>query len=86
MLPVVGRRAVTAAGQAVLGALLLFTGTAHLTFARAEFRAQVPQFVPLDADTTVLAVHGKHRGPGSRTSRSRSCCGNERVGRGAVAA
>lgn len=49
------RRAVGAAGQMTLGALLLFTGTAHLTFARTEFRAQVPPWVPLDDDVVVLA-------------------------------
>lgn len=41
--------------QGALGALLLFTGTGHLTFARTEFRAQVPPWVPLDADLVVLA-------------------------------
>lgn len=40
--------------QVVLGAALLFTGTGHLTFARREFRAQVPPWVPLDVDTVVL--------------------------------
>lgn len=39
----------------ILGLFLLFAGTAHLTFAREEFVAQVPDFVPLDTDTTVLA-------------------------------
>lgn len=38
-----------------LGAFLIFAGTSHLTFARDEFVAQVPDFVPLDTDTTVLA-------------------------------
>ena len=49
------RRAVGTTGQLVLGALLLFTGTAHLTFARAEFRAQVPSWVPIDDDVVVVA-------------------------------
>lgn len=40
--------------QGLLGAALLFTGTGHLTFARREFRAQVPPWVPLDVDTMVL--------------------------------
>lgn len=39
----------------ILGLFLIFAGTAHLTFAREEFVAQVPDFVPLDTDTTVLA-------------------------------
>lgn len=34
--------------------MLVFAGTSHLTWARQEFRAQVPALVPLDADTTVL--------------------------------
>lgn len=41
--------------RVLLGAGLVFAGTGHLTFAREEFQAQVPEFVPLDADTTVLA-------------------------------
>lgn len=40
--------------QALLGAALVLTGTGHLTFARREFRAQVPPWVPLDVDTVVL--------------------------------
>lgn len=43
-----------ALAQVLLGAALLFTGTGHLTFARREFRAQVPPWVPLDVDTVVL--------------------------------
>ncbi len=38
-----------------LGAFLLFAGTAHLTLAREEFRAQVPSWLPLDADLVVVA-------------------------------
>ncbi|WP_258070643.1 hypothetical protein [Pseudoclavibacter sp. AY1F1] len=41
--------------RVVLGAFLLFAGTAHVTFARAEFQAQVPTWLPLDADFVVLA-------------------------------
>lgn len=37
-----------------LGAALVFAGVSHLTFARKDFRAQVPEFVPLDVDTTVV--------------------------------
>ncbi|MDX2012993.1 MAG: hypothetical protein SFW67_22555 [Myxococcaceae bacterium] len=37
-----------------LGLNLLFAGTAHLTFARAEFLAQVPTWVPLDGDLVVV--------------------------------
>jgi glutathione peroxidase len=39
----------------VLGLALLFAGTAHLSFQRTEFLAQVPRWVPLDADFVVLA-------------------------------
>jgi uncharacterized membrane protein len=44
-----------AAGQVALGLFLLLAGTAHLTVARAEFQAQVPSWVPLDADFVVIA-------------------------------
>ncbi|WP_423299934.1 DoxX family protein [Glutamicibacter nicotianae] len=37
-----------------LGSFLGFAGVSHLTFAREEFRAQVPDFVPLDPDLTVI--------------------------------
>ena len=39
----------------LLGAALLFAGTSHLTFARATFQAQVPTWLPLDADFVVIA-------------------------------
>lgn len=39
----------------LLGLALIFAGTGHLTFARTEFQAQVPSWVPLDADFVVLA-------------------------------
>lgn len=37
-----------------LGAMMTFAGTSHLTFAREEFHAQVPSWVPLDEDFVVL--------------------------------
>ena len=37
-----------------LGASLIVAGIGHLTFARRAFRAQVPEWVPVDVDTTVL--------------------------------
>lgn len=37
-----------------LGVNLLFAGISHLTFARTEFLAQVPQWVPLDGDLVVV--------------------------------
>lgn len=39
----------------LLGAVLLYAGVFHLTFARTTFRAQVPPWLPLDADFVVLA-------------------------------
>lgn len=44
-----------AVGRVALGAFLVFTGVAHLTFAREEFHAQVPPWLPIDPDVTVLA-------------------------------
>ena len=41
--------------RGVLGTFMIVAGTGHLTFARQEFQAQVPDFVPLDKDTVVLA-------------------------------
>lgn len=38
----------------LLGAGLIFAGISHLTFARKEFQAQVPDFVPLKKDDTVI--------------------------------
>lgn len=43
-----------AVGRLVLGAALVFAGTSHLTWARQEFQAQVPPWVPLDPDLVVL--------------------------------
>ena len=40
--------------QVVLGGFLLIAGTAHLTFARREFRAQVPPWFPGDPDLVVV--------------------------------
>ena len=39
----------------LLAVALIFAGIGHLSFARAEFQAQVPPWVPLDADFVVLA-------------------------------
>ncbi len=41
--------------RALLGAALLLAGLGHLTWARTEFQAQVPSWVPLDADLVVVA-------------------------------
>ena len=42
------------AARLALGAMLIFAGTSHLTFARRAFKAQVPPWVPLKPDTVVL--------------------------------
>ena len=42
-------------GRIFLGSSLVFAGVSHLTFARREFQAQVPESLPLDPDVTVLA-------------------------------
>lgn len=39
----------------LLGSALIFAGIGHLTFSRQEFQAQVPVWLPLDADFVVLA-------------------------------
>lgn len=38
-----------------LGLALVLAGTSHLSFARETFRAQVPTWLPLDADFVVIA-------------------------------
>ncbi|MDO5701373.1 MAG: hypothetical protein Q4P36_07925 [Bowdeniella nasicola] len=37
-----------------LGAFVAFAGLAHLSFAREEFRAQVPHWFPVDADLVIV--------------------------------
>ena len=50
---------VRSVARVALGAILIFAGTSHLTFARKPFRAQVPKTVvevgPLSTDQVVLA-------------------------------
>lgn len=41
-------------GRISLGALMVFAGVSHLSFAREEFRAQVPPWVPVSTDAIVL--------------------------------
>ena len=40
--------------RTLLGAALVLAGGGHLTWARTEFQAQVPGWVPLDADLVVV--------------------------------
>ena len=62
------------AARILLGSFLITTGIGHLSFQRKEFRAQVPDFVPLKKDDTVmysgcveialgaaLVIGGKHK-------------------------
>ncbi|HEY0240355.1 MAG TPA: hypothetical protein VGC37_17105 [Friedmanniella sp.] len=50
---------VRSTARVLLGSALMFAGTSHLSFARREFRAQVPKTVvkvgPLSTDQVVLA-------------------------------
>jgi uncharacterized membrane protein len=41
-------------GRVALAAALVFAGVSHLFWARREFRAQVPSWVPMDADAVVI--------------------------------
>ena len=38
----------------LLGIFFIFAGIGHLTFMRAEFLAQVPNFIPLEPDMVVI--------------------------------
>jgi uncharacterized membrane protein len=42
-------------GRWALGGMLIVAGTSHLTWNRKAFLAQVPTWMPIDADTVVLA-------------------------------
>jgi uncharacterized membrane protein len=42
------------AARGLLGAILVFAGISHLTFARQDFKAQVPDWFPVDEDPVVL--------------------------------
>ncbi|MET0475752.1 MAG: hypothetical protein ABW001_14065 [Mycobacterium sp.] len=39
----------------LLGAALVFAGVSHLTFARTTFYAQIPSWLPLNADFVVIS-------------------------------
>jgi uncharacterized membrane protein len=42
------------AARKLLGSALIFAGVSHLTFARRPFQAQVPDWVTLEKDQTVV--------------------------------
>jgi uncharacterized membrane protein len=46
--------AIKTAARIALGGALIFAGIGHLTFAQKAFRAQVPDWVPLKKDDTVV--------------------------------
>ena len=46
---------VRTSARILLGTALAFAGSSHLGAAREEFRAQVPNWLPLDTDFVVLA-------------------------------
>ena len=46
---------VRAAAREFLAFALMFAGAGHLSFAREEFQAQVPPWLPMDPDFVVLA-------------------------------
>ncbi|MFS0730075.1 hypothetical protein ABC270_08360 [Curtobacterium sp. 1P10AnD] len=51
--------------RVLLGLFLVFAGVSHLTFAREDFRAQVPESLPLDTDAVVLGSGVAEVGLGS---------------------
>lgn len=48
------RSVVRTLGRLALGGFLATAGVSHLTFAREDFQAQVPPWVPVDADAVVV--------------------------------
>ncbi|MBX7448917.1 hypothetical protein GR927_13030 [Mycolicibacterium sp. 3033] len=45
-------------GRLALAAAMILAGFSHLFWAREEFQAQVPKWVPMDADGVVMASGG----------------------------
>ena len=45
-------------GRLLLGAMLVNAGISHLTYARDDFKAQVPPWLPMETDAVVLASGG----------------------------
>jgi uncharacterized membrane protein len=41
--------------RVLLGAFLIFTGVSHLSFGRTAFLAQVPPWLPVNADVVIIA-------------------------------
>lgn len=49
-----GQSAIQIIGRLILGVILFVAGIRHLSWSRVEFLAQVPNWVPLDADLVVI--------------------------------
>ena len=58
-LPSNHRSVARTAGRLLLGAFLLLAGISHLTVSRVAFRAQVPRWVPVDADFVAALEAGR---------------------------
>lgn len=54
MLPKTQTTTLQDAARYALGTFMVGAGTGHLTFARQQFQAQTPDWVPQDKDTVVL--------------------------------
>jgi uncharacterized membrane protein len=52
--PVMTKKEIRTVSRIILGTGLVLAGISHLTFARKGFKAQVPDWVPLKKDDTVL--------------------------------
>lgn len=53
--PIVKTSKTQVAFRILLGALMVFTAIAHLTFDRVEFQAQVPNWIPFDKNAVVIS-------------------------------
>jgi uncharacterized membrane protein len=51
---VMNEKNVKTVARLLLGGALVYAGVSHLTFARKAFQAQVPDWVPLEKDDTVV--------------------------------
>lgn len=45
---------VRSAARVILGIMLIYAGLSHLSFARREFVAQVPPWIPVDPDLVIV--------------------------------
>jgi len=49
-----GKQGIQIFFRILIGLVLIIAGLAHLTFARTEFQAQVPNWIPMDKDLVVV--------------------------------